>query len=368
MIIIAVLAPILGAISDYARSKKQFLMFFAFMGAIASALMAFVGEGNYLLASFLVILGTIGFSGGNVFYDGFLPEITDHDNIDRISTRGYALGYLGGGVLLFIDLMMIQFPSLFFLPDTITATKLSFVSVGIWWIVFSIPFFRHVHEQKNPDNAPLPLWRYPAVSFSRIRTTMTHIKHYRELVKFLIAFFLFNDGISTIIKMATVYGRELGIGSSDLIAALLITQFVGIPFSLLFGKIAGTIGAKRALYIALLIYIGITLGGSFMSTALHFYILAVIVGFVQGGSQALSRSIYGSMIPVNRTSEFFGFYGVSNKFSAILGPMLFGMMTQLTGSGRGGIFSLLILFVLGLILLTTVDVEKGRREARVVHD
>ncbi|MBO8170575.1 MAG: MFS transporter [Bacillaceae bacterium] len=367
MLIIAVLAPVLGAVSDYSRSKKKFLMFFAYMGALSSILLFFVGQGDYLLASLLVILGTIGFSAGNVFYDGFLPEIAGPDRIDQVSARGFALGYLGGGILLLIDLMMIMKPHLFGIPDTETATRIAFVTVGLWWFVFSIPMFRNVPENRSQAGEPLPSrWSYLQISFSRIYSTLKHMKHYRELAKFLIAYFLFNDGISTIIKMATIYGREIGIGTTDLITALLITQFVGFPFAFLFGTLAGRIGAKNGLYLALSVYILITILGYFMTSALHFYLLAIAVGMVQGGSQALSRSIYGIMIPVNRTSEFYGFYGISSKFSAILGPLLFGVIAQWTDSSRSAILSLILFFILGMIMLTRVDIQKGRREAQTV--
>ncbi len=361
VLIVALLAPILGAIADYSSSKMKFLRFFAYMGMVASVLLAFVGEGDYILASLLLIFGTIGFSGGNVFYDGFLPEVAQRDDIDRVSARGYAFGYLGGGVLLLINLAMIMFPSVFFLPNAGVASQISFASVGIWWFIFSIPMFKNIKEKKHEQ--PKMEGSYVSIGFNRLRKTFKEIHQYKQLLLFLIAFWLFNDGISTIIKMATIYGRDIGIGTTDLIAALLITQFVGIPFAFLFGYLARRIQAKRALYIALWTYVLIVLLGYFMETAAHFYALAILVGLVQGGAQALSRSIFGSMVPDNRHAEFFGFYGISAKFSAIFGPFVFGLVGQLTGSSRLGIFSLVIFFLIGIFLLSKVDIEQGKKEA-----
>ncbi|SEB09038.1 MFS transporter, UMF1 family [Thalassobacillus cyri] len=362
VLIVAVLAPVLGAISDYSAAKKKFLMFFAFMGMVASILMAFVGEGDYLLASILMVFGTIGFSGGNVFYDAFLPEVADEDTIDKISAWGFAFGYIGGGVLLAINLLMIMQPALFSIANTLIATKLAFVSVGVWWLVFSIPLFKNIFEEKKVK--PKRTKSYVRIGFNRVGTTFKEIKQYKQLFLFLIAFWLFNDGISTIIKMATVYGRDIGISSNDLILALLITQFVGIPFTFLFGWIAGKITAKKALSLSLVVYIMIVIIGYFMTSAFHFYVLAICVGMVQGGAQSLSRSIFGRMVPGDRHAEFFGFYGISSKFAAIFGPFLFAIVGQLTGSSRLGIMALLVFFVLGLVLLQKVDVEQGTKDAK----
>ncbi|MFG6116287.1 MFS transporter [Halobacillus sp. MO56] len=362
VLIVAVLAPVLGAISDYSAAKKKFLMFFAFMGMLASILMAFVGEGDYLLASVLMVFGTIGFSGGNVFYDAFLPEVADENTIDKVSTWGFAFGYIGGGVLLAINLLMIMQPALFGIANTLAATKLAFVSVGVWWLVFSIPLFKNIFEEKKVKSKRTK--SYVRIGFNRVGTTFKEIKQYKQLFLFLIAFWLFNDGISTIIKMATVYGRDIGIGSNDLILALLITQFVGIPFTFLFGWIAGKITAKKALSLSLVVYIIIVIIGYFMTSAFHFYLLAICVGMVQGGAQSLSRSIFGRMVPGDRHAEFFGFYGISSKFAAIFGPFLFAIVGQLTGSSRLGILALIVFFVLGLLLLQKVDVEQGMKDAK----
>jgi MFS transporter, UMF1 family len=363
VLIVAILAPILGAISDFTFAKKKFLRFFAFMGIVASILLAFVGEGDYILASVLFIIGSIGFSGGNVFYDSFLPEVADQDEMDKVSSGGFAYGYIGGGILLAINIFMILKPNWFGLPNTMVATQISFVTVGIWWLIFSIPLLKNIKEEKKSLGKRNQ--SYIAIGFSRVGNTFKEIKRYKQLLLFLLAFWLYNDGISTIIRMATVYGSSIGIDSNALIIALLITQFVGIPFTFFFGWLASKITAKRALYITLFTYLGIVVIGYFMTSAIHFYILAICVGMVQGGAQALSRSIYGSMVPQNKKAEFFGFYGISSKFAAVIGPFAFAFIGQITGNSRFGILSLVFFFIAGIILLRFVDIEKGIEEAKV---
>lgn len=361
VLIVAILAPILGAIGDYSAAKKRFLMFFAYMGMLATVLLAFVGEGDYLFASALLVVGTIGFSGANVFYDAFLPEVAKGEDIDRVSAAGFTLGYIGGGVLLAVNLLMIMKYEWFGIPNSLVGTQLAFVSVAIWWFVFSIPLFKNVIEEKKVQ--PERTRSYISIGFQRLGRTWKELKHFKQLLIFLLAFWMYNDGISTIIKMATIYGRDIGIDSSSLITALLLTQFVGIPCTFFFGWLAGKITPKRALIISLFIYLAIVGLGYFMTTALHFYILAVCVGLVQGGAQSLSRSIFGRMVPGDRHGEFFGFYGISSKFAAIFGPFAFALVGQLTGSSRLGILSLVFFFIVGIILLFVLDVEKGMEQA-----
>ncbi len=362
VLIVAILAPILGAISDYSAAKKKFLRFFAYMGMLASILLAFVGEGDYLFASFLLIIGTIGFSGGNVFYDAFLPEIAEEQEIDKVSSAGFAWGYIGGGILLAINILMILKFDWFGLPNATVASQVSFASVGLWWFLFSLPLFRNIKEEKK--KVVKREKSYAAIGFSRVASTFKDLKHYKQLLLFLLAFWMYNDGISTIIKMATIYGRDIGIDGNSLIAALLITQFVGIPFTFFFGWLAKKISAKKALTLSLYVYMGIVVLGYFMTSAIHFYLLAICVGMVQGGAQSLSRSIFGRMVPDNKHAEFFGFYGISSKFAAIFGPFLFAFVGQLTGSSRLGIISLVIFFIGGIILLKFVNIEKGMEDAK----
>ncbi|RCW49911.1 UMF1 family MFS transporter [Halanaerobium sp. MA284_MarDTE_T2] len=254
MIIIAVLSPVLGAAADYSDSKKSFLKFFVFLGTSATAVLFFVERGNYIAASLLFITANIGFAGGNVFYDGFLTDIASDENIDCISSLGYAAGYLGGGILLAINLLMISRPQLFCISDSIKAVRISFVTVAVWWLLFSIPAFVNLPSSRNIVKK-ISFQEQGIISFKRLKNTFRNIKKYRELWKFLLAFWLYNDGIGTIIRMAAIYGREIGIGQSDLIGALLLTQFIGIPFALLFGRMGQHFGAKKGIFAALTIYI-----------------------------------------------------------------------------------------------------------------
>jgi UMF1 family MFS transporter len=369
--IVAVLAVILGPIADYTAAKKKFLSIFTAFGALASMLLVGVGRGDWILCVLLYIVGRVGFSGANVFYDSLLPHVAREDEMDRVSSLGYAAGYLGGGLLLAINIAMIMLApagDLWGVPWAEWMPRFSFFTVGVWWLVFSIPILRNVPEPRGSvDEGPRinPL----RAGLQRLRHTFHDLGRYRQLVVFLIAFWLYNDGISTIIDMATIYGQEVftaqGIGDATihLIGALLITQFVGVPFAYLFGRIAKPLGAKRSIYIALAWYALICVGGFFMNRIWQFYALAVAVALVQGGSQALSRSLYGAMTPRAKTAEFFGFFNIMGKFSAILGPVLFAAMGHLFGQSRYSIISLIVFFIVGMVLLTRVDVEQGIRVA-----
>jgi UMF1 family MFS transporter len=362
MLIVAFCAPILGALADHSGTKKRFLAFFAGLGVVSTAMLVFVGRGDWFLASLLYILGMVGFSGGNNFYDSLLPHVAGEKDIDRISSYGYAFGYLGGGILLAVNLAMILKPHLFGIPDAEWGTRYSFLTVGVWWSVFSIPILKNVPEPPIvpiPGESPHPL----QASLQRLSLTLGHIRRYREAFKFLIAYWLFNDGIGTIISMAVIFGAEVNIPQEHLIGAILAVQFIGIPFSILFGRMAERMGTKRAIFLGLAVYTGISLGGYFIQTALHFWILAVLVGFVQGGTQALSRSLFGTLIPKSRSAEFFSFYDVSSKFAGIIGPFVFGLVGQLTGSSRLSVVALVIFFIGGGSILLTVDEKEGRARA-----
>lgn len=363
MLSVAVLAPILGAVADQSSLKKHFFKFFAYLGIIATAALFFISEGQYILTSFIFIIASIGFSGGNIFYDSFLPIIAD-EKTDHISSLGFAAGYLGGGLLLIINLLLIMKPELVGI-DTLLATKISFLTVSIWWFLFSIPSFIHLPED-DKSFKKIKLNKYAHVGFRELKKTLRNITQYSELFKFLIAFWFYNDGVGTIMRMATIYGREIGIGSSSLIGALLMTQFIAIPFSLLFGKIGEKYGTKTGIIITLFIYTFITIRGYYLSTPMDFWILAGLVGTAQGGVQALSRSLYSQMVPKNKESEFFGFYGVSSKFSAISGPFVFAIVGQLTGASKYGIFAIGAFFLIGIFMLTRVDVQKGIHQAKKI--
>jgi UMF1 family MFS transporter len=366
--IIAVLSPVLGAMADYAAIKKPMLAVFLVIGVAATAAMFFIYRGDWVLALVLFMLGNIGIYGTFTFYDSLLPHIAREGELDRVSSAGYAIGYLGGGLLLAINLAWIQKPAWFGIPDTGTAVRLSFLSVAVWWLVFSVPLFRTVPEPPLQETGPRPsLGRAVGGAFARLRVTLGELRRFRHAFLMLLAFLVYNDGIGTVIRMATLYASQLGIASGDLILALLMVQFVGIPFAFLFGLLADRIGAKRAIFLSLLVYVVITTLGYFMKTALHFYVLAFLVGTVQGGSQALSRSMFASMIPKAKSSEFFGFFSVSDKFAGILGPLVFAIAIKGFGSIHSAILSVILFFVVGAWLLTKVDVKEGERAARLAE-
>jgi UMF1 family MFS transporter len=367
LLVIALIAPVLGAIADYTGGKKRYVAFFAGLGILATAAFVFIGTDTWLLASVLYIGGNVGFAGANVFYDSLLPHIAQKGDIDQVSTKGFALGYVGGGILLVINVLWVMKPEMFGMPDLAFALRASFFSVSVWWGLFSIPLFRHVPEPPAARETG-PAIHPVKAGFSRLAITFREITRYKQLLSFLISFWIYNDGIGTIIKMATAYGDEIGIELTDMIIALIIMQFLGIPFSFLFGTLAKKMGTKRSILLALGVYTLISIGGYFMSTATHFYVLAFLVGTVQGGSQALSRSLYGTMVPKHKTAEFFGFFSTSSKFAGIAGPLLFGIVSQVAGQSRLSIVSLIIFFIVGGLLLTRVDVEEGIRVAQATTE
>jgi UMF1 family MFS transporter len=358
LIITALLSPVMGAIADCTGTKKRFLMMFAAIGIFFTALLYFVATGDWLMASVLFIISNVGFAVSDVFYNSLLPHVAEPEDIDQVSTKGYALGYFGGGILLAINVVMIRF-----MKDVQLAARLSFVSVSIWWAVFSIPLIMNVKEP-SPTTNVLETSNSISAGFKRLHKTFRDLRQYRQLLLFLFAFWIYNDGIGTIIKMATIYGAEIGIGINTLIGTLLMTQFVGIPFSFGFGRLAKRMGNKACIYIGLLVYTLISICGFFISTAWHFWVLGFMVGTVQGGTQALSRSLYGSMLPKAKTAEFFGFYGMSSKFAGIFGPLIFSIVAQISGTSRLGIIFLVLFFSVGTILLSRVDVKQGINRAR----
>jgi UMF1 family MFS transporter len=364
---VALMAPVLGAIADLRAMKKTLLAVFMAIGVAATLLMATIGRGEWEYAAAIFIVGNIGVAATLVFYDSLLPHIASPGELDRVSTAGFAIGFLGGGVLLLANLAWILSPGTFGLPDTVAAIRLSFVSVAIWWLLFSIPLFRHVAE---PPAAPLPEAArgrpLAALAFGQAWRTFRELRGHRPAFLMLVAFLLYNDGIQTIIRMAAIYGTEVGIDRNAQIAAFVIVQFVGIPCSFLFGAAAGRVGAKTALFFALAVYTGITILGYFMRTEWQFFALAFLVGTVQGGSQALSRSLFARMIPKHKSSEYFGFFAVFEKFAGIFGPALFALSVTLFDSSRAAILSVILFFVLGALVLTKVDVAAGEADAAAI--
>ena len=363
--LMALLMPVLGAVADYLGVKKRLLGMFLALGALATATMFFIGRGDWVFASALFVLGNVGLSGANVFYNSLLPHIAREGEVDRVSSAGYALGYLGGGLLLAINLAWILFPETIGLADAEVATRLSFVSVAVWWAGFSIPLFRCVPEPPRRLERDEVAGLNPVrVGVTRLVKTFRKIRGYRHAFLFLLAFLAYNDGIGTINGMAAAYGTEIGLARFHLIGAILAAQFVGMPCTFLTGVLAGRLGAKRTLYLALSAYVVISGLAYFMTTALHFYALAILVGAVVGGSQALSRSLYASLIPRHKSAEFFAFLTVGSKFAGILGPAIFGWVSLLAGSSRLSILAIMAFFVIGMALLTRVDVPVGQRAAR----
>jgi UMF1 family MFS transporter len=362
--IVAIIAPVLGAYADFAGAKKRLLAIFLGVGVISTAAMVQIGSGDWLLAAVLFVIANIGVSGSFVFYDSLLPHVADDAEMDRVSSAGYALGYLGGGVLLAINLAWILKPGWFGLANAGVASRLSFLSVAIWWLAFAIPLFRKVPEPDVRHNALAPGASPVMASFRQLAGTLRELRQYRQAFLMLVAFLIYNDGIGTIIRMAGPYGQEIGLPQESLITAFVMVQFVGIPFAFGFGRLADRIGAKPSIFIALVVYVLISLVGYFMTTIWQFFLLSFMVATVQGGSQALSRSLFATMIPKHKSSEFFGFFGVFEKFAGIIGPLLFAATVRMTGSSRNAILSVIAFFVVGAVLLWMVDVEEGQRAAR----
>ncbi len=346
---IALLAPVLGAIADRSGARVRMLMGFTVLGAAATAGLALAGEGEWLLATVLYLAASLGFWGGIVFNDSLLLEVAEPDEYDLVSGYGYALGYLGGGLLFALNVAMTLKPAFFGLPDAAAAVRVSFVMVGAWWLLFSLPLALFVRERRQFD--PVPPVEAVRRGLRELGDTLKAIRGYRPILWFLAAYWLYIDGVNTVMKMAVDYGLSLGFEASDLVTALLLTQFVAFPAALGFGWLGSRIGARRGIFIALAVYAAVTCYAYFIQDSRDFYLLAVVVGLVQGGVQSLSRSYYGRLVPAGKSSEFFGFYNMMGKFAAVLGPLLTGIVARLTGDSRLGILSILLLFVAGASLL-----------------
>jgi MFS transporter, UMF1 family len=379
-ILIAVMAPVLGAVADSGSARKKFLIGFAYLGVLMTAALFLIQKGHWQWAIFIYIMGIIGFSGANIFYDSLLPNVADENEIDYVSGLGYSMGYLGGGLLFLVNVLMTLMPEKFGLPDAGTAVRYAFVTVALWWgffTVFTIVWMPEAKTGASPSGGA----GFILIGFKQLIGTFKKIRRLKTVFLFLMAYWFYIDGVDTIIRMAVDYGMSIGFGPKDLIIALLITQFVGFPCALLFGKLGQKWSPRNLIYVAIGIYMMVTLLGTIMTHPREFYILAVLVGMVQGGIQALSRSYYSRLIPKNRTAEFYGFYNMLGKFATILGPVLIAF-TGLTArhilmppsptpeqmvhvtrlASRWGIASIIILFVIGAVLFYFVDEEKGKRE------
>ena len=379
---VALMAPFLGAIADKGSVKKKFLIFFAYLGVLMTAGLFMVHKGQWAVAIFVYVMGVIGFSGANVFYDAILPAIATEDKIDFVSSLGFSMGYLGGGLLFLINVLMTLIPQTFGLPDAAAAVRFSFLSVAIWWGLFTIFTIAWVPEDKSAANVK----RGESIVTAGIRqlaNTFRKVRHLKTVFLFLLAYWFYIDGVDTIIRMAVDYGLSLGFEPNDLIVALLLVQFVGFPAALVFGKLGERWGVRKAIYLAIGIYMCITVGGTMITRKEEFYVLAAFIGLVQGGIQALSRSYYSRLIPKNQAAEYYGFYNMLGKFAAIIGPALMAIVglivrrmlmplsptaEQLTSIGqvasRWSMGSIIILFIVGVVLFYFVDEEKGKAQVK----
>lgn len=368
-IFLAVLAPWLGAMADRGGSRKGFLAVFASLGIIATASLYLVPPGLWMAAAVLYVVAVLGFSGGNIFYDALLPAVASEDRYDSVSSFGFSLGYLGGGLLFAVNLWMVLSPGTFGLTDAGQAVRFSFLTVGAWWLVFSLPLFRFVREAGG--SVPASFRESMATAgFRQVRRTLKNLNRHRTVLLFLLAYWCYMDGVDTVIRMAVDYGLSIGLEAKDLLLALLMTQFVSFPAVLAFGFLAGKGGTKRALLFGIGVYFCLSVWGAFIDSREEFFILAFIVGLIQGGVQALSRSFFGRLIPVDRPGEYYGFFNMVGKFSVILGPFLVALTGQAaralgaqgTLASRFGISAVALLFLAGGILLLFVDERKGKAE------
>jgi len=365
-IVIAALAPFLGAIADRGSAKKKFLIFFCYMGMVMTGGLYMVGQGQWQMAVMVYIAASVGFMGANIFYDSLLPSVAPKEKMNYVSSLGFAIGYIGGGLLFLINVLMYLHPQWFGIADATTAIKLSFLSVAVWWGVFTIPLLLFVPEPQISDS--LPLVRAISAGYRQLRITFIQIRQLKIIGMFLLAYWLYIDGVDTIIRMSVKMGSSLGFEAGDLITALLMVQFIAFPAALGYNWFASKIGTKKAVLIAIGGYSVVTLLAYFMTVKLHFYILAALIGLFQGGVQALSRSLFTRLVPRGKEAEFFGFYNMLGKFAAVIGPIMMGWVTLATGNVRLGILSILILFISGALLLQKVDFEEGERLAKTFSD
>jgi MFS transporter, UMF1 family len=379
-LLVALMAPVLGAIADRSGRRKRFLVGFTLIGVTMTMTLAFIPQGQWAIALLGFGAAYIGFSGANIFYDAMLPQVATSDRIDQVSSLGYALGYLGGGMLLVVNVIMVLQPHLFGIPDAGVAVRFSFASVAVWWGLFAL--FTFAWTPADPPGRRPPLGRQITDGWRQLMGTFRKIRYLKHAFLFLVAYWCYIDGVDTIIKMAVDFGMSLGFDFKDLIVALILVQFIGFPAALVFGQLGKHWGVRRSIYLALSIYMLVTLWGATMTKVWEFYAMACIIGLVQGGIQALSRSYFSRFVPPRHTAEFYGFYNMLGKFAAIVGPAMMGVTglvakrlllpvdptpEQIYAIGitatRTSILAVLLLFLLGAVLLYFVDEEKGKAEA-----
>ena len=378
-LVVALMAPVLGAVADSGGLRKRLLAGFTYLGVLLTAALALIPQGQWALALLVYAGGVIGFSGANVFYDALLPRVSPPMRMDQVSSLGYALGYLGGGLMLALNVFMTLRPGIFGFADATQAVRAAFMGVALWWGIFSLATFIWVPPDPRVERTALLL--QITAGWLKVKATLGKIRRLKMLFTFLVAYWCYIDGVDTIVRMAVDYGISLGFETNDLVKALLITQFVGFPSALLFGMLGRYWGPRRSIYLALAVYMAVTVWGAFMKRPTEFYLLAAVIGLVQGGIQALSRSYYAHLIPHDQSAEFFGFYNMLGKFAAIIGPLLMGVTGLITKrlllpasptaeqihatgllASRTSIISVLLLFLLGAMLFYIVDEDKGREE------
>jgi len=355
-LIVVLLAPILGAYADIGTKRKKLLLLFASLGILCTASFYFIPQGEWMLAALLYAIAAVGFSGGNVFYDSLIVSVSDNENRNRVSALGYSLGYLGGGLLFLINVIMFLNPQLFGIESQSNAVLLSFFMVAVWWAFFSVPLLRNVKEQDSERENPR-FFQALKQSFNEVYQTLSEVRKYKNVAIFLLAYWFYMDGIDTIVRMATAYGTDIGLEASSMITALILTQFVGFPSTLIFGYFADRLGFKKILTIGILIYILISIFASRITTAAEFYAMAIVVGLVMGGVQAVSRAYFSSIIPKDKEAQFFGFYNLVGKSAVVAGPALLAWISMIFNTPRAGILGLLVLFIPGLILLWMIPKE-----------
>ncbi|OUS75490.1 MFS transporter [Paenibacillus sp. MY03] len=361
-LILALLGPILGTIADYQGFKKTFFAGFSLLGVISTALLTFIPNDHWQLLLICYVFIMIGSAGSNVFYDAFLVDVSDDERMNKVSTRGFALGYIGSTIPFIVSIAIILLAQQEVLPLSVTAaSQIAFFITAVWWGAFTLPMLRHVRQKHFMKREP----RIIANSFGRLWGTLKEIKRYRALFLFLLAYFFYIDGVGTIITMSSAYGSDLGIEATDLLIILFVTQVVAAPFAMLYGRLADRFGSKLMLYAGIVVYILVCIYAYFMKTAFDFWILAMLVATSQGGIQALSRSYFARMVPKQNANRFFGFYNIFDKFASILGPLLVGLTAQATGNTSTGVFSLVVLFLIGGAILTRVP-EPGQGSA-ILH-
>ncbi|RAZ69230.1 MFS transporter [Planococcus maitriensis] len=349
--ILAMLGPLLGTIADYEGMKKKFFTAFFLLGTVSTAMLAFVPEGQWLWLLICYVFAALGATGANLFYDAFIVDVTTEKRMNRVSAFGYGLGYIGSTIPFALAILIILLAQNEVLPLSVTnASRLAFLITAAWWILFSIPLFRHVKQKHFIEREASPV----AQSFRRLNKTIREIRQYRALFLFLVAYFFYIDGVGTIISLSTAYGTDLGLSATSLLIVLFATQVVAAPFAILYGKLADRFTGKKMLYVGIFVYIIVCVYAVFIETIMDFWILAMLVATSQGGIQALSRSYFGKLVPKQNANEFFGFYNIFGKFAAITGPLLVGVTSQITGNSSLGVLSLVVLFIIGLAVLIFV--------------